>query len=64
MYSAFLKAANDAQSGISDFTDLMHEEETKAIFAQAIKSQQEDPSDIKPWRYKDHADWFDTNGKS
>lgn len=64
LYGAFVKAANDAQSSITDFTGLMQEEQTKAILAQALKSEQEDPKGIKPWRYKDHPDWFDLNGKS
>lgn len=64
LYNAFMKAVTDAQADITDFTELVRDDESKAIFAQALKSQQEDPTDIKSWRHKDHPSWYDLNGKS
>lgn len=63
LYNAFMKAVTDAQADITNFTELMREDETKAVFAQATKSQQQDSTDIKPWRHKDHPGWYDFNGK-
>lgn len=59
-----MKAVTDAQSDITDFTELMREDESKAMFAQAIKSHQEDSTEIKPWRHKDHPGWYDFNSKT
>lgn len=64
LYQSFLKAVKDAQSDITEFTELMQEDESKEVFAQAQKSQQQDPTDIKPWRHRDHPGWYDFNGKS
>ncbi|CAH0044110.1 unnamed protein product [Clonostachys solani] len=62
MFSLFMKAVSEAQEDVRDFTDQMHDEETKAVFDRAKKSEQEDPKGIKPWRHKDHPDWY--NGLS
>lgn len=59
-----MKAVNDAQSDIADFTELMRDEQSKAIFSKAVKSHQEDSTDVKPWRHKDHPGWYDFNGKT
>ena len=59
-----MKAVNDAQADITDFSEMMREEESRAVFVQAQKSHQEDSTDVKPWRHKDHPGWYDFNGKS
>ncbi len=64
LYQAVMKAVNDSQVDITEFTALMNESESKAVLARAEKSRQEDPTDIKPWRHKDHPDWYDLNGKA
>lgn len=58
MFNAFVKAVNDAQMDVKEFTELMRDETSKQVFAQAEKSRQENPLGIKPWRHKDHPDWF------
>ncbi|KAK9441212.1 uncharacterized protein VB005_05848 [Metarhizium brunneum] len=49
---------SDAQMDVKDFTELMRDETTKQVFAQAEKSRQDNPLGIKQWRHKDHPDWF------
>ncbi|KJZ76216.1 hypothetical protein HIM_04298 [Hirsutella minnesotensis 3608] len=58
MFNAFMKAVNEAQAEVKEFTDLMRDEESKQVFAQADKSREENPFGIKPWRHKDNPDWF------
>ncbi|KAG6004347.1 hypothetical protein E4U21_001160 [Claviceps maximensis] len=58
LFNSFVKAVNDAQLDIREFQDLMKDETSKQIFAYAERSRQEDPLGIKPWRHKDHPDWF------
>lgn len=57
MFNAFIKAVDDAQSGVKEFAELMRDEETKQVFARADKSREENPFGILPWRHKDHPDW-------
>ncbi|UNI17272.1 hypothetical protein JDV02_003629 [Purpureocillium takamizusanense] len=59
MFTSFVKAVADAQTEVKDFTDLMRDEESKKAMAMADKSREENPFGIKPWRHKDHPDWFD-----
>ncbi|KAG6035490.1 hypothetical protein E4U41_006065 [Claviceps citrina] len=58
LFNSFVKAVNDAQSDIREFTELMRDETSKQIFAHVEKSRQENPLGIRPWRHKDHPDWF------
>lgn len=58
MFSAFMKAVESAQADVKDFTDLMRDDASQEVFAQANKSQQGNPLGIKPWRHKDYPDWF------
>lgn len=58
MFNAFSKAVNDAQLDVKEFAELMRDETSTQVFAQAEKSRQENPLGIKPWRHKDHPDWF------
>ncbi|PFH63288.1 hypothetical protein XA68_14940 [Ophiocordyceps unilateralis] len=58
MFHAFMKAVNDTQAEINEFTELMRDEESKQVFAQADKSREDNPFGIKPWRHKDHPDWY------
>ncbi|KAG8424214.1 hypothetical protein J3458_001034 [Metarhizium acridum] len=58
MFNAFVKAVSDAQMDVKEFTELMRDETTKQVFAQAEKSRQDNPLGIKQWRHKDHPDWF------
>ena len=64
LYDIVMKGVADAQADITEFTKSMRDEESKAIFAQALKSQQEASTDIKPWRHKDHPGWYDGNHQS
>ncbi|KFA52773.1 hypothetical protein S40293_00852 [Stachybotrys chartarum IBT 40293] len=63
MFSAFMKAVNDAQSNVAEFRDLMRAESSKEVFVHAEKSRQEDPLGIKPWRHSHHPDWFKMDEK-
>ncbi|KAG5985292.1 hypothetical protein E4U55_006772 [Claviceps digitariae] len=58
LFNSFVKAVTDAQLDIREFTELMKDEKSKQIFAYVERSRQEDPLGIKPWRHKDHPDWF------
>ncbi|KAK8922329.1 hypothetical protein VCV18_006383 [Metarhizium anisopliae] len=58
MFNAFVKAVSDAQMDVKEFTELMRDETTKQVFAQAEKSRQDNPLGIKQWRHKDHPNWF------
>ncbi|KAI9158909.1 hypothetical protein HJFPF1_06911 [Paramyrothecium foliicola] len=58
MFAAFMKAVNDAQADVAQFTELMKDEASKEIFAHAERSREQNPLGIKPWRHKDHPDWF------
>ncbi|OAR02252.1 hypothetical protein LLEC1_05769 [Akanthomyces lecanii] len=58
MYAAFLKAVNEAQANVKEFTELMRDEKSKEVFAMADKSKEENPFGIKPWRHQDHPNWF------
>lgn len=59
MYAAFMKAVNDAQAKITDFTNLMRDETSSEAFARAKKSREERPLGITPWRHGDYPGWFD-----
>jgi hypothetical protein len=58
MFAAFMKAVSDAQAEVAQFSQLMKDETSQEVFARAEKSRQENPLGIKPWRHKDHPDWF------
>ena len=58
-----MKAVNDAQQEITDFTELMREEESKTVLTQAKKSKENDPKNIKPWLSSEHPSWYQGNGK-
>lgn len=58
MFSAFMKAVENAQADVKEFTDLMKDEISTEVFDQANKSRQENPLGIVPWRHKDYPDWF------
>ncbi|RDA94563.1 hypothetical protein CP533_2716 [Ophiocordyceps camponoti-saundersi (nom. inval.)] len=49
MFHAFMKAVNDTQAEIKEFTELMRDEESKQVFAQAEKSREENPFGIRPY---------------
>ena len=63
MFAAFIKAVQDAQADVKEFTDLMRDDTSKGVFAQAQKSREENRMGIKPWRHKDHPDWFSVDQK-
>ena len=58
MFTEFMKAVNEAQGNVKEFSDLMRDEKSKEVFAMADKSKEENPFGIKPWRHKDHPNWF------
>ncbi|KAF4461764.1 hypothetical protein FALBO_11420 [Fusarium albosuccineum] len=63
MFAAFMKSVNEAQGNVQEFTDLMHDDLSKEVFAQVKKRQQEEPKGIVPWRHEDHPDWFTMDKK-
>jgi hypothetical protein len=63
MFAAFMKAVNDAQIGVREFTEMMRDAESRAILAHANKSREENPLGIQSWRHKDHPDWFTLSPK-
>ncbi|KAF4341073.1 hypothetical protein FBEOM_4943 [Fusarium beomiforme] len=58
MFAAFMNSVNQAQADIKEVTDLMRDERSLEIFAQAKKRKEEEPTGIKTWEYYDHPDWF------
>jgi hypothetical protein len=58
MFAEFMKAVNEAQGNVKEFSDLMRDDKSKEVFAMADKSKEENPFGIKPWRHKDHPNWF------
>ncbi|KAF9767282.1 hypothetical protein IL306_000147 [Fusarium sp. DS 682] len=56
--SPFMNSVNEAQADIKEVTDLMRDEKSREIFAQAKKRREEEPTGIKTWEYYDHPDWF------
>ncbi|KAJ4140742.1 hypothetical protein BFJ70_g10563 [Fusarium oxysporum] len=58
MFAAFMNSVNEAQANIKEVTDLMRDEKSREIFAQAKKRKEEEPTNIKTWEYYDHPDWF------
>ncbi|KAI0166202.1 hypothetical protein GGR57DRAFT_445848 [Xylariaceae sp. FL1272] len=50
-----------AGNEIEDFRALYTNEESKKVLEQARKSREANPKGIKPWRYKDHPDWWDSD---
>lgn len=63
MFAAFMKSVNDARADLQAFTELMRDETSQKVFAYTGESERNQPQGIKPWRHKDHPDWFrmDTN---
>ncbi|KAH8670011.1 hypothetical protein BGZ61DRAFT_113503 [Ilyonectria robusta] len=64
MFAAFMKAVNDAQADVKEFTELMRDDITKDVFDQAAKSREANPMGITPWRHRDHPDWFRMDSKA
>jgi hypothetical protein len=58
LFNAFVKAMNDAQMDVKEFAELMKDDTSKQVFAYVEKSRQDNPLGIKPWRHKDHPNWF------
>ena len=58
MFQEFLEAIVESRNEVTEFTDLIKDEKSKEIFELAEKSRRENPTGIKPWRHKDHQDWF------
>ncbi|QUC23660.1 uncharacterized protein UV8b_07901 [Ustilaginoidea virens] len=58
LFNAFVKAVNDARLDVKEFVDLMRDDTSQQIFAYVEKSRNENPLGIKPWRHRDHPDWF------
>ncbi|KOS21124.1 hypothetical protein ESCO_004389 [Escovopsis weberi] len=58
MFATFMKALNEAQTQIQEFAELMRDDVSKEVFARAERSRQENPAGIRPWRHKDHPNWF------
>ena len=63
MFAAFMKSVNDEQASVNQFTELMRDDTSKEVFAQAAKSRDQKPMGITPWRHKDHPDWFRMDSK-
>ncbi|KAK7408086.1 hypothetical protein QQX98_009741 [Neonectria punicea] len=63
MFASFMKSVNDQQASVSQFTELMRDDISKEVFAQADKSRDQQPMGITPWRHKDHPDWFRMDSK-
>ncbi|CAM1510181.1 Fc.00g005160.m01.CDS01 [Cosmosporella sp. VM-42] len=63
MFAAFMKAVQNAQADVKEFTELMRDDTSKEVFAQVQKSQEQNPMGIKPWRHTDHPDWFSVDQK-
>lgn len=61
MFSAFMKAVEDAQTDIREFSELMRDEESKRVFARADKSREENPFGIKPWKHSGDPEWLKTD---
>ncbi|KAH7000249.1 hypothetical protein EDB80DRAFT_723484 [Ilyonectria destructans] len=64
MFAAFMKAVNDAQANVKEFTELMRDDISKDVFDQAAKSREANPMGITPWRHRDHPDWFRMDSKA
>ncbi|KAH7144484.1 hypothetical protein B0J13DRAFT_45893 [Dactylonectria estremocensis] len=64
MFAAFMKAINDAQANVKEFTELMRDDTSKDVFAQAAKSREGNPMGITPWRHRDYPDWFRMDSKA
>lgn len=64
MFAAFMKAVNDAQANVKEFTELMRDDISKDVFDQAAKSREANPIGITPWRHRDHPDWFRMDSKA
>ncbi|CAG7560392.1 uncharacterized protein B0J16DRAFT_389376 [Fusarium flagelliforme] len=58
MFAAFMNSVNEAQANIKEVTDLMRDEKSREVFAQAKKRRAEEPEGIESWEYYDHPDWF------
>ncbi|KAM0348643.1 hypothetical protein ACHAPU_004078 [Fusarium lateritium] len=58
MFAAFMTSVNEAQANIKEVTDLMRDETSQEVFAQAQKRREEEPQGIKTWEYYDDPNWF------
>ncbi|KAL7918313.1 hypothetical protein ACQKWADRAFT_304506 [Trichoderma austrokoningii] len=58
LYAAFMKSVNDAQASIKEFSELMKDDTSRAVFDRADKSKEANPLGIVPWKHKDYPDWF------
>ncbi|KAF4591464.1 ribosomal L34e [Ophiocordyceps camponoti-floridani] len=59
MFNAFMKVVADTQAEITEFTELMRDDESKQVFAQVKKSREDRPNSIKSWRHEDFPHWYD-----
>ncbi|KAI5860585.1 hypothetical protein GGS23DRAFT_580737 [Durotheca rogersii] len=64
LYASFVKSIAVASGQIKDFGALYNSEESRKVLEQAKKSRDANPKGIKPWRAKDHPDWFDLARRS
>lgn len=64
MFQEFTKSVHQARADVKTFTDRMRSDETRAIFAQAEQSAEQDPLGIKPWRHREDPDWFGNGSKA
>ena len=58
-FQVFKQSIDDARGNVVEFTELMRDEKSKAVLDRAEKSRADNPIGIKPWKHKDHPDWFD-----
>ncbi|KAI9673434.1 MAG: hypothetical protein M1817_002896 [Caeruleum heppii] len=59
LYQTFADAATTATREVTAFTQIMHDDQTKAVLDRAATSRKEKPGPIKPWRAAEHPDWLD-----
>ncbi|KAF5243450.1 hypothetical protein FAUST_2806 [Fusarium austroamericanum] len=60
MFAAFMNSVTEAQANIKEVTDLMRDEKSREVFAQARKRKAEEPEGIESWEYYDHPDCYNT----
>ncbi|CAG1986468.1 unnamed protein product [Fusarium graminearum] len=51
MFAAFMNSVTEAQANIKEVTDLMRDEKSREVFAQARKRKAEEPEGIESWDY-------------
>lgn len=58
LFREFSESTRVGTREVQEFKQLMMDEDTKKVFAQARKSRAEKPDNIKPWRAIDHPGAF------